>query len=216
MATDRPKITSIRFDHQGWELKEQGPQHRLWMMEGPCVVLLRFHHGRPAQHPIEFERVYSIYEEECTRNRGVIVSFEITEIATVPTVCGVFKYRSPKNPRAMAYVGILFVALPDCAYQINIESMELGDTGLRECLAMMLCDKAGKWWPGRDQPPRHIESWDEVEAEMANTPAPLLPSDDEEYDAVVKDHPLSLVRKTMRQLQANLRFDDCVKAAAKR
>ena len=77
---------------------------------------------------------------QCNDNNGVMLEMGVVSVASgIECLRGLFKYHAPiPNSLGMAYVGILWLAFEACRYQIKVESMELGDTGLREAVVMMM------------------------------------------------------------------------------
>lgn len=220
MTTDRPKITSLRFDHGTWKLHEQGPQHRIWLFDEHGIVAIRFVHGKPSLYPLEFEPAYLAQDAECEQNHGVLLSFDLIELDSLPASCGVAKYRSPINPMAMLYVAQIAVPVRDFAYHLKIECAETGDVGARETAVMLLREKQGLPWPsvGGSRGATVLDEHDLASrAQMTmSEPAPLLPSDNEEYDEVLPQHPLSVLRRTLHRIRSTVSIDECVKHAAHR
>ena len=79
------------------------------------------------------------YRRECEQNAGVMLEMEPVTAAGVEGLCAVFKYRSPvPGSLGMAYVGILWLPFRDCRFQVNVEAIEQGTTGIREAAVMVI------------------------------------------------------------------------------
>jgi hypothetical protein len=212
-----PSIDSVSFDLTGCELRERSKHHRTWMSDDAVALLLRFEMGR-VDWPFDLsdaDAASFFYFNQCRDNNGVMLSIGVINVAAgtgeVEALRGLFKYHAPiENSLGMAYVGILWLPFEACRFQINIESMELGDTGLREAMVMIM---EGDNWP---KPPQNeneiprIENNEQLQAMYADALAkpPLqLPSDEAKYDASFPDHPLSKVRARMDTIIATLKVD---------
>lgn len=107
-----------------------------------------------------------------------------------------FKYRSPvPGSLGMAYVGILWVPFRDCRFQVNVEAVEQGTTGMREAAVMVV---EGDNWPMEPQAEIPVidsqEELDALYAKARERPLRRLPSDEPKYDVSFPQHPLALVR----------------------
>jgi hypothetical protein len=91
-----------------------------------------------------------------------------------------------------------------CYFQINIEAMESGTTGIREATVMMLeKDKL----PATKQTPIVLNSGAELFERLKSTAIKILPSDDEQYDHLFPEHPLSKVRKRLDEVIKTLKLE---------
>ncbi len=116
-----------------------------------------------------------------------------------------FKYRSPvPGSLGMCYVGILWLPFEDCRFQVNVEALEMGTTGMREATVMII---EGDKWPmePQDKIPV-ITSEEELQELYRKARVRRLPSDDPRYDASFPQHPLSLVRARLARVIATTRL----------
>jgi hypothetical protein len=105
----------------------------------------------------------------------------------------------------MAYVGILWLPFQDCRFQVNVEALEMGTTGVRECAVMVI---EGDRWPMEPQGEIPlITSEEELQELYRKARVRRLPSDDPKYDASFPQHPLSLVRVRLARVIATARLD---------
>ncbi|MFO0592028.1 MAG: hypothetical protein U0441_31060 [Polyangiaceae bacterium] len=202
-------IESLTFDLTGCSLREQSRSHRGWMNAAHVAHMLRFHLG-PPDWPFDLTKpaeAGELYRKQCADNGGVMLAMEITTAAGVEALRGLFKYRAPV-PRSLAmyYVGILWLPFQECLFQVNIEAMEAGTTGTREAAVMLI---EGDRWPKppADTPPVVLQSAEELFKRLGSAPVRQLPSDDERYDALVPDHPLSQVRARLTDVVASAQFE---------
>jgi hypothetical protein len=116
----------------------------------------------------------------------------------------------------MMFVGILWIPLSDFRFQINIEALEAGTTGYRETIVSALDPEEypdpkileqTPWPQPENTEPVIVKSADEMFEKMSQAPLRKLPSDDEQFDSMFPEHPLSLVRTRMSKVQETLRLD---------
>jgi hypothetical protein len=109
--------------------------------------MLQFHLS-PPDWPFDLtnlDAATEFYRRQCADNSGVMLSMERTSAAGGEALRGLFKYRAPvPGSLAMYYVGILWLPFQECTFQVNIEAMETGTTGVREAAVMVM---AGDSWP---------------------------------------------------------------------
>lgn len=187
-------IDSLTFDLSDCLLREQSESRRLWLNSSGVAHLLRFESCSPDW---SFDLTDPAAAKEFCRRQsvslgGVMLSAEVTTPAGIEALRGLFKYRDPIHPGspAMYYVGILWLPFQECCFQINVEAMETGITGTRDVLAV-LTEQDARTKPPLDRPEAALRS----------------PSDDERYDELLPDHPLSKVRKRMTEVIGTLEFD---------
>lgn len=206
-------LDSIKFDLTDYTLKQESEFHRAWLNSKVVANLLRFD---PAGVSWNFdltdvEAAKAFYENQCTENSGAALFIEKDMVKKVEVLKGIFKYRAPHNKLAMLFVGIIWIPFQEGDYQINIEAMEQGTTGMRESAVMLL--QKGKPQEQKDfSPPIKVKSAQEMFEHMGSRPLLKLEADNEEYDDLVKDHPLSLVRNRLSHILETLEFDDELKA----
>ncbi|MGH7228415.1 MAG: hypothetical protein ACREIH_04295 [Nitrospiraceae bacterium] len=137
-----------------------------------------------------------------------MLSLEVEKVAGLEALQGVFKYRAPEpHVSGMYYVGILTFPFRDSYFQFNAESLERGTTGLRECVVFVMqrdaLKKVMEEAADRSDLPGPT-SLQDFWAQDRATPPPKHLSDDEEYDAVFPNYPLSKVRALQAHLKATL------------
>ena len=204
-------IHSIGFDIRGLELREQSKNHRTWLSEDAAAIRLQFLPGPPTW-PFDLrdpDAAAFFYSNQCDDNNGLMLAMNVIRINGTEALHGLFKYRAPEPmTTGMSYVSILWLPFENCCYQINVESMELGTTGMREAVVMAMAPDA--WpMPSQSEIPR-IESQEQLAAMYAaarKRPPPDVPSDDPKYDAMFPDHPLTKVRARMSRILTTLNLD---------
>jgi hypothetical protein len=195
-------VDVLSFDVGDGELRKQGPGERIWVASGPLAYRATFHEG-VIYWPFDLtmdEAARAFYRDECERNGGVMLELEVVRAAGAEGLAGVFKYKSPQaGSPGMAYVGILWLPFSDCRFQVNVEGVEMGTTGMREAVVMSM-DMENWPRPGADEPIPHIENDEQLEELRRKAQVRRLPSDDVKYDGMFKEHPLSLVRAGLKRV----------------
>ena len=201
----RVTLDDLGFDASGWHLEESSPEHRAWLTPDGDAVLLRLFDG-PPPYPYDFrqlEAARAFYTHQSASNGGAMLSVDFDRTAGVELMRGVFKYRSPEpESLAMYYVGVLALPYRTFHFQINMESVERGTTGVREAMVMALSPR-----PLPTTPPIMVSSAEDLFALMRASRSNLtvIPSDAESYDESFPDHPLSKVRALQRHVVRTLR-----------
>ncbi|HKX32813.1 MAG TPA: hypothetical protein VJ302_34325, partial [Blastocatellia bacterium] len=140
-------IDSLTFDLSDCSLREQRAGRRQWMSSTGTAYLLQFNYG-PIDWPFDLTNLAAasdFYRAQCAENGGAMLAMDLVTAAGVEVLCGIFKYRAPvPDSSAKCYVGILWVPFREGRFQINIEAMEYGTSGMREAVVMMF---EGDSWP---------------------------------------------------------------------
>lgn len=213
VSKDGISVDSVRFDLANCELRRRGQCERGWLRSDEIAHLLRF---APHQVSWNFDltdiaAAREFYGNQCRENNGVMLSLEPISVHGKEALAGVFKYPATNigNGLGSSIVGIIWIPFQNCNFQINVEAIESGTTGLREAVVM---SQMGDEWPkpNADAEPVLVASADELFEKMraARSVARELPSDHQKYDAQFPDHPLSKVRNRMNQIIATITFDD--------
>lgn len=203
-------IDALTFDVAGCKLVRQAESERIWVHPDQIAHRLKFDQGS-IYWPFDLtdpDAARAFYRQECEQNRGVMLEMDPVPIAGVEGLTGVFKYRSPiAGSLGMAYIGIVWLPFQNCRFQVNVEAVEQGDTGMREAAVMAM---EGDKWPMEPRAEIPVinsqEELDALYAKARERPLRRLPSDDAKYDASFPQHPLSLVRARLARVIATARF----------
>lgn len=218
--TTMVNINSLSFDLTGCSPQSNGPNEKSWMSEDGVAHLLRFDQG-PVSWPFDLtdvEAARQFYGDQCASAGGVMLHMDVVNLDQVEVLRGIFKYRAPiSQSLAMYFVGIFWVPFSNFRYQLNIEAIERGTTGMREAVVSAMDSSSYPdpsvlrrcpWpKPEADAEPIHVSSAEEMFEHMRKAPLHELPSDDEQFDALFVDHPLSLVRARMKGISDTLRMN---------
>jgi hypothetical protein len=198
-------INSVSFDLSDCKLVEESESHRMWVNAADIYHSLRVSQHRPSWtfDLRDCSAASDFYSRQCADNKGVMLAMEVVQIGQFNALKGVFKYRSPiPNSLAMMFVHIIWIPFQRGMIQLNIESLEVGTTGMREATVMLI---EGDRWPKLSSTDEPIEVSGTVEMfdQMLARPLLALPSDEEQYDKSFPDHPLSKVRHRMTEVMSS-------------
>lgn len=197
-------INSLTFGLSGCQLQEQSTNHRVWLNSAQVAHRIQFEPGLP-DWPFDLTdltRATEFYRQQSAELRGVMLSLEVTTAAAGAEVLrGLFKYRA--SSVRMYYVGILWLPFQEGLFQINVEAMETGITGLRECFVLVSEPGLLAATIASANTPSVVLSTEE----LAASPPPESPSDDERWDNFFPDHPLTKVRRRITEVLATLELD---------
>lgn len=204
-------VDSLTFDLADYELVQQADSERIWVSPDHVAYRLKFDRG-VIYWPFDLTdpaAAREFYRRECSQNAGEMLEMDVVTAAGAEGLSGVFKYRSPvPGSLGMAYVGILWLPFRDCRFQVNVEAVEVGATGMREAVVMVI---EGDKWPMESQAEIPIinspEELDALHAKARERPPRRLPSDDAKYDVSFPQHPLSLVRAGLARVTATAQLD---------
>ena len=199
-------VESLSFDLTDCSLREQSETHRGWMNGAGVAHRLQFNSGPPSW-PFDLtdpQAATEFYRQQCADNQGVMLSMDVVTAAGIEVLRGIFKYRAPiPQSLAMYYVGILWVPFQKCNFQLNIEAMERGATGVREATVMVLKPDL---WPKSDEVVV-LKDGEDFFDRLRSAPVRQIPSDDEQFDHLFPMHPLSLVRARLAAVLPTLTLD---------
>lgn len=137
-------------------------------------------------------------------------------VDVVTLACGVARYvhkeRMPPPSLGMQYAGMLAIPFERFFTNVLFAGMEHGTTGTREA---MLAATGKVPMPGSDEPPPVLtnEEVERMHEAFRNAPPRRLVSDDEQWDPLFPQHPLSRVRAYLRRAQDTLAVDEAVRRA---
>ncbi len=197
-------ITSLSFDTKGWNILHQSSQKIVWTNHIRDLQVLTFFR-EPIHLPQDFHDTaswHTYYEQEMRRVGGAIVSLELSELADVAALKLIFKFRHPKETERLIYLGSWLLPLKRCSYVIKVQCIEHGVVGLREASVLMQQAKSPhSQYSG-------VAKIEDLLALLKNRPIAATLSDDERYDKLFPQHPLSRVRTYLAHIQDTLYLED--------
>lgn len=195
------RITSLKLAAPWGREVERSERRAVWLDSSGVplsIDLVNGSLGLPA--PTDKRAVRQYCRKIAEGNGGAIISVDAVSVAQRPGTQLI--YKREKHP-AYAYTGMLFLQLDGLGYVIVIAAEEQGTTGVREAIVTARLFEEGKLTLETYKSDWFRDPYDE------NYRGRILRSlsDDEAYDSVFPDHPLSKVRRTLVDLQSSIRLD---------
>ncbi len=208
--TANPVLKAITFDRPESRIAVDETHEVCYLSTENVAYLLRLNSAPDWNFDLRtLDGARDFYGNQCAEAKGAMLLLELGKADGAEILRGIFKYRSPQNPLAIMYVGIIWMPFMECCLQINIEAVEQGTTGIREALVyeMMMAD--GTFEEEESfAPPVQVESAEDFFKQIAAKPLKLISSDDEKWDEKFPEHPLSLVRKHLKTVSETIKLEE--------
>lgn len=207
-------IESLRFDDEGWTLRESGSGQRSYgtaahetlhisHLPGPFTPLVKI--SDPVALRTRLAEDFGVTENSAV-DGGVLLDFAATPIAPVGTVTMLSKWRMPKEyGLRIQYRGLFVLALAEEFFSFSLRCTELGETtGIREATVstILLSDPARRAkMLASDGPPLRIPEGMSYGDWARSRPLVYSPSDAQEWDEKFPNHALSRARRYLRRFR---------------
>lgn len=201
----------VTIDLSGWG---PGPSGDPGLLHRGGVLLKPQFFGTPPDLPAPLsqpEVVRAAIASTLASQLATLVDFEVVEAGGGRWMRTVSKSRA--EGRAYFWNGALQLHLADCWWLIQMQTMDLGTTGLREVGVMMLQLQQGIE-PPPGPPPVPLEAGQPLPMPDRTVPPPRLAADDEQWDEWFPDHALSRLRAAQRAVLSGVRLSPAALAAA--
>jgi hypothetical protein len=203
-GSKKPTLDSLYFDTLGWPQRNQSPQHRDWLHPTDPALLSVDFFALPPDLPagLDLRELRRLYRSSLRQQNGGLIEVSRGQVGPQPLVRTLFKL--PQQPTGMGYVGALTLPFRDYSYVVKVQAWEAGMSGLRESLVVEKLMQAGQ-----------LQITDEGYADWFADPydpyytlgTPMNRAEHPEYDDLVPEHPLTLVRHSLRVLETSLRLE---------
>ena len=200
-------LDAVTFDATKLTLQGDQGNSRSWLSAAGDMVTL-YDLSKPADFraiPADLETIRSKSRKQAAQYGGAIVEVELCEIGGMAAVREILKV--PQKPTGMGYLGSFMLPCSDSAYLLAVACPERGLTGMRDTAIFAKLMQSGevKFEEGNEQPTNWMR--DPYDAAIVGPPARNR-ADDEAYDVLFPEHPLSRVRSLLRQIGTSLRISD--------
>lgn len=189
-------LDSIILDTAGWRLQARSDREIAWQNDhGDTMGLFQFPDGLQFDVRLDdVDAIRRVAREQLREVDGCVLEIERVVFQELPALRQLFKFRVG---RSLVYRGSYSLSFRDTAYVIQIDCPMIGTIGVRELIAGERLASEGapqKWF---------ADPYD------ASFEAPLLraASDDERFDALVPDHPLSRLRSMLSRVSKTTAID---------
>lgn len=206
-----PSLQSFKLENAGWTVTKSGENFITWRNDSiPDFrvqnLFLNPPHDLPANYP-DLKAHYELFEELSKKDGSAVVSVEFLNVKGVEAFQTILKYRMEARPLGRMYLGTLMFPMETFFCGIQFVCNEFGTTGLRENLAYLMHPDSKKDKERPTKPPEVLNSAEELFNRLEAQPVIRLPSDDEIYDKLVPNHPLTRLRQYLKQLAETIEFD---------
>ncbi len=150
--------------------------------------------------PQHFPKMMELLESQAQKYGDVMLSIGLVEMGNITAISELRKYKSGRCPTGSSFGAIYHLYTAGTKVHILLNTWEQGLIGIRENTVFL---KNPKGFPGEKAMERRaisIEQYFEMKKKLKLV---KLPSDEEQYDDIFPEHPLSRVRKMMRELEQN-------------
>jgi len=192
-------LDAVGFDASHLTLRGDEGNTRVWASQfGDLVTLCYFAKPLPFRAVTEaLDTIRAQSRRQAARQGGAIIEVELCVVGGIGAIREILK--APQKPAGMGYLGSLTIPLDNGAYSVFVACRETGITGMRDTAVFSRLLRSGevKFADGAGQPANWMN--DPYDAAL-NGPLARNRADDETYDALFPEHPLSRLRVLLRQI----------------
>lgn len=202
-----PSIESVNFDISNWENLEVLEDRIIWKNDQGDRLSLHFF-PIPPNIPAKLNQLTELrnfYRENVIEVGGGLVSVDVISIKEFSAIKTIFKF--PLKPSGMRYLGSLTFPFAEFSYVMKVDCPEYGTTGIREALIY------SKVMQNVD-PQDPYKGWFEDPYNPSRQDSVMLnKSEEQQYDRLFSDHPLSRLRQYLLQIENSVEFTNEVRLA---
>jgi hypothetical protein len=190
---------SVTFDASRYDFQGDQDEARVWYLPGSGGVGLYFFPFEPGL-PLHATSVGQL--RDCitaAKGKSKVVECRVVPLDGVQSVRVIAK-ELDEQKRA-TYVGSLLIPFRDFSFVIKIQCSEQGFTGWREAVVLAEAFRNSTARIGEDG--------------RLLVPPGGLPFDDEKFDDILPEHPLSRVRRELRHMASSVQIQPIVKGEAR-
>ncbi|WP_299277219.1 hypothetical protein [uncultured Psychroserpens sp.] len=199
----KANINSLTIPNLNWTKQQDNKTIKQWVNPEQSIALsLHFFDLEPDLPTIKNkDALRDFYRNQIVQHNGGLVLVDTTQLKTHSAVKTIFKI--PQEPTGMVYLASLTIPFKTCSYVVKIQAPEIGMTGMRDTVIVDKLLGEGKISFGDDG----IENWFSDPYDSSFTEGTLMnKSEDAIYDVDFQNHPLTLARQLIAQLEENIGF----------
>jgi len=205
-------LNRVALGSENW--REEATDHpvRIWRNETGDGLGL-FYFDLPPDIPVALgaiDELRRFFRLLVTEAGGGLVELDVVMLDGLPSIRQIVK--QPQAGRGMTYVGAYTIPRCSFSYVVKIQCEERGATGLRESAVLDQALAQGRVMLDKDE---GMAGWaadpydPDFQADVLRNQA-----EDERYDADFPDHPLSRLRRGLKDVEASLSLAESIKTAA--
>jgi hypothetical protein len=208
-----PSIESVTFDTTS--LRHQGDENgvRVWYAPSGDGIGLYYFPIKP-DIPTDINSltsVRSVYGKQIAAANAAVISIDTLDIDQCKSIKLIIKV--PQEPSGVVYLGSLTLPFKDFSFVIKMQCSERGLTGMREAIIM---DELLKKGEVKADSSGKISGWlqEPYNSNISSTSI-MNKAELDEYDFRFPEHPLSILRHTLRQVESSIRISEETKRKPK-
>lgn len=208
-----PSLESITFDTTGLSLQGDKNGVRVWhAASGDGLGLYYF--PLPPDISADTNSLSSVrlfYGKHVTAAGAGVISIDTSAIDECIFIKMIIKI--PQQPSGVIYLGSLTLPFRDFSFVIKMQCSERGFTGFRDALIMDELLKTGE--VTRDNSGKIVGWLQDPYDPTTSANCVMNKSESDKYDVRFPEHPLSILRRTLRQIEGSIRISEEVKQKPK-
>lgn len=204
LLRNKASIDDISIPDFGWELTREEKSIRQWVNPEQTIALsLNFFKVEPDIPTMDdWNALRRYYRNQIVPRKGGLIEVEPITLGGYNLIKAIFKF--PQAESGMTYLSSLTLPFAKYSYVVKIQAMEGGVTGMRDSFMLDKLIREGKVTIDEAGNPKGWACDPYLKGFLGGTLMNL--SESEEYDNRFRMHPLSLSRKMLRQIEAEIGF----------
>lgn len=204
-SRNKVNINSVQIPDSGWNLEKTEKSLKQWINDEQTVGLSINYFELEPDLPtiVNIDELRKFYRKQLTPVEGGIIEINKFDLKGYDCIRTIFKF--PQKPQGMTYLASLTIPFGRCSYVVKLQAPEIGITGMRDNIVASKLQKEGKISIGENG----YEGWfiDPYDPDIKEGTRMNL-SEEEKYDQDFPKHPLSRVRRLLKELELGIGFSD--------
>jgi hypothetical protein len=202
------KLNYVSLPHRGWNIEQEYKDIKLWINPEKTIALSLSRFNKEPAFPtiknIDLLRKY--YRLGICKSGGGIIAVDVIDLKGLQAIRTIFK--APQDTEGVIYIASLTLPFRKSSYVIKIEAPEISNIGKRDT---DIADKLIK---------ENVITFNETGSEnwvcdpydsTFNVGLLMNRSEEPMYDKDFPEHPLSLVRAQLEQIESGICFNDKIR-----
>jgi hypothetical protein len=206
-----PGLESVAFATDGWTLFHEDELSREWRNSSADVLSVHYFAKPPdiAGPLSRMDIIRNDYRAIVAQSGGSLVEVQGDELGELTALRTILKF--PQDPHGMSYIGAWTIPRDSFSFVIKICCAEHGTTGFRDSTVWARLHSDGELKLAPDDP---LANWfqDPYDSTVRG-PTLRNRADDEKWDPIFPQHPLSRARTCMAQIRRSIQFDESVRGS---
>jgi hypothetical protein len=204
----KPTIHSVNVPTFNWDMTKDESAVKQWINPGQTMGLTINYFSLKPDIPTlqDIHVLRAFYRKLVSEAGGGIIEVSLMEIQGFPVIKTIFKF--PQVPSGMTYLASLTIPFHDCSYVVKLQAIEVPPAGIRD--SVVLKEMINKELVTVDGDLLHGWMKDPYDADFQGGRLMNL-SEGEGYDGRFPEHPLSLVRGRIKELEEGIVFGEELK-----